>query len=84
MLLPLERLALLLLLPLLQLLAEAWMKAHFPNDAALREAVMDWRDCAMLNSQLRLLYSLQLASCDTLFTCCCCYLTVLRCCCCSC
>jgi hypothetical protein len=37
----------LLLLPanvlLLQLLAEAWVKAHFPNDAQLREAGMDWR-----------------------------------------
>jgi hypothetical protein len=35
---------LLLLLPLsLQLLAEAWVKAHHPINAALREAGMEWR-----------------------------------------
>jgi hypothetical protein len=48
LLLLLDRLALLLL----QLLAEAWMKAHFPNDAALREAGMDWRDRPMSEAQI--------------------------------
>ncbi|KAF6262472.1 hypothetical protein COO60DRAFT_628552 [Scenedesmus sp. NREL 46B-D3] len=35
-----------------RLLAEAWVKAHHPTDAQLREAGMDWRDRHMSEAQV--------------------------------